>query len=156
MKTIADELKQHHFFDGLDEENLNFIAACGKHEHFKTGARLAQEGDPADQFFILRKGVVTIDIHAPAGGVRTLVTLHEGDVVGWSWLFPPYRWQFDVVARGEVSVTSLDGRCLREKCENDTGLGFELMRRFARVMIDRLLAARLQLLDVYNKPGVNQ
>ncbi len=76
-------------------------------------------------------------------------TLGPGDVVGWSWLFPPYRWQFDAVALERVAAVALDGACLRAKCDDDTRLGFELTRRFAGVLIDRLQATRLRLLDLY-------
>jgi hypothetical protein len=76
-------------------------------------------------------------------------TLEAGEVLGWSWLFAPYHWHFDARAVGVVRATAFDGACLRGKCDDDPRLGYELMRRFAAVMIDRLQWTRLQLLDVY-------
>ncbi len=82
-----------------------------------------------------------------------IATLGEGAVVGWSWLFPPYRWSFDARALELTRTVAFDGACLRGKCEADTTLGYELMQRFAAVMLDRLQATRLQLLDVYGQPA---
>jgi hypothetical protein len=79
----------------------------------------------------------------------TIETIGEGEVLGWSWLFPPYRWQFDAQAVGLVRAIAFDGRCLRGKCEEDHDLGYWLMQRFAQVMSQRLQATRLQLLDLY-------
>jgi CRP/FNR family transcriptional regulator, cyclic AMP receptor protein len=76
-------------------------------------------------------------------------------VLGWSWLFPPYRWHFDASASAETSAVVLDGACLRGKCEDDASLGYRLMKRFAQLIQQRLQETRLQLLDVYGgeSPG---
>jgi hypothetical protein len=79
----------------------------------------------------------------------TLETLHDGDLVGWSWLFVPHRWEFDGRVQTDTALISFDGACLRGKCESDHELGYELMKRFAQVIISRLQATRLRLLDVY-------
>lgn len=150
MRTIADELANHPFFAGLRPDDLAFIAGCGQHQHFKSGQVLAREDDDADQFFVIRHGVVSVGLHLPTGGIRPLQTLEDGDIVGWSWLFPPYQWQFDVTASSDTRVIALNALCLRDKCEQDPRLGYDLMRRFAKVMVARLGAVRLQLLDVYN------
>ena len=81
-------------------------------------------------------------------------TLHEGDVVGWSWLFEPYRWQMDARVTRAAALVTFDGECLRGKCDADHELGYQLMRRFAASVIDRLQATRLQLLDVYGHAAV--
>jgi CRP/FNR family cyclic AMP-dependent transcriptional regulator len=78
-----------------------------------------------------------------------LQTLEPGEIVGWSWLFPPYRWNFDVRALEPLGAIAFDGACLRGKCDRDPALGYTLMKRFARVLSERLGAARLQLLDLY-------
>ena len=88
----------------------------------------------------------------PSRGAVTLQTLGEGEILGWSWLFPPYVCQFDARAREDVRATSFDGACLRTKCDADPALGYELMKRLARMVSSRLEAARRQLLDVYG-PG---
>jgi len=136
-------------FAGLAPERLELIAGCGRNQGFEAGEQLAREGDPADTFFAIRHGRVALEVAAPGSGEMTIETLEEGDVVGWSWLFPPHRWSFDARAVEPVRAIAFDGACLRGKCENDKELGYELMRRFAGVMLDRLQATRLQLLDVY-------
>jgi hypothetical protein len=108
-----------------------------------------QEGDPAHKFFLIRRGAIALEIHAPGRGPLRIETLGAGEVVGWSWLFPPHRWAMDGRALESLHVVSFDGACLRGKCEADLELGYELMRRFAAVMVDRLQATRLQLIDVY-------
>ncbi len=74
-----------------------------------------------------------------------------GDILGWSWLFPPYRWSVEARAVQQVRAIKLDGECLRGKCELDPAMGYELMKRFSQIMLQRLEAARLQLLDIYGK-----
>ena len=82
-----------------------------------------------------------------------IATLGDGTVVGWSWLFPPYRWSFDARAIEDTRAIAFDGACLRGKCDSDHELGYVLMQRFAQIILDRLQAARLQLLDVYGEPA---
>ena len=104
-------------------------------------------------FFAIRHGTVALETYVPQRGGVTIETLHGGDVLGWSWLFPPYRCHFDARARTLVRALALDGVCLRGKCEADPKLGYELMSRFAQVLIERLQWTRLRLLDLYGRDG---
>jgi len=149
MRSIDKLLSELPTFAGLEPERLELIAGCGLNRTFEAGEYLAHEGDPADAFFVLRHGRVALEIPAPGAGSLMIETLGEGAVVGWSWLFPPYRWSFDARALEPVRAIAFDGACLRGKCDEESSLGYELMRRFAAVMLDRLQATRLQLLDVY-------
>ncbi len=153
MKAIRDLLGEHEFFAGLDPEYLDLIAGCGQNVSFDAGTSIGREGDPADRFFVLRHGRVALEVHAPDRGSIVVATLSPGDVLGWSWLFPPYRWRFDSRALDTVRAVALDGVCLRGKCDEDPRLGYELVRRFARIMVDRLESTRFQLLDVYGRPS---
>ena len=92
---------------------------------------------------------MTLEIYAPPRGSIIIQTLDEGDVLGWSWLFPPYRWKFSAKAIESTRAIALDGKCLRGKSEEDHDLGYELLKRFARVVQERLDATRLQLINVY-------
>jgi CRP/FNR family transcriptional regulator, cyclic AMP receptor protein len=112
------------------------------------GRFLLREGEPAERFFLIRRGSVALEVQAPGRTLR-IETLGAGDPVGWSWLFAPYRWQLDARALEPCELLGFDGVCLRGKCETDHDLGYELMRRFAENLVDRLQATRLQLLDVY-------
>ena len=149
MQGLDDLIAASPTFAGLSPAQLELIAGCGSNERFDTGAQLFSEGAAANRFFLIRHGAVALEIETPGRGPLTIETMHEGDVVGWSWLFEPYKWQFDARATAPTAAVSFDGACLRGKCESDHELGYQLMRRFAASMLDRLQATRLQLLDVY-------
>lgn len=149
MTTLEPILKKHPFFTDLPDENLKFITSCAKNVRFHEGESLAREGQPADEFFLIREGRVAVGMASPRGGRLLIDTRDAGDVIGWSWLFPPHVWQFDLTAVSPVRVLSMDGKCLRNKCDEDPRLGYELMRRFSRVVVGRLAATRLQLIDLY-------
>ena len=150
-RTIRDLLGEHPFFAGMLSEHLDLLAGCGRNEVFPAGTTLAREGDPAERFHVLRSGRVALGIHVPQHQPLVIATLGPGDVLGWSWLFPPHVWRFDADALQETHTIGLDGVCLRQKCEADAALGYALMQRFAQVLVRRLEATRYQLVDVYGK-----
>ena len=137
------------FFAGLRASELELLAGCAKNVHFAQGDVLFREGDPANAFYVVRGGSVALETFAPARGGMTIETIDAGEVIGWSWLFATYRWHFDALALSPVRATAFDGECLRGKCEQDPALGYDLMKRFAQVLIERLQWTRLRLLDVY-------
>jgi CRP/FNR family cyclic AMP-dependent transcriptional regulator len=146
-------LSEHPFFRDLATEQLATVAGCASNEVYPAGAFLCREGQPANHFYVPRFGRVAVEIATPTGGTMTVETVEAGEVLGWSWLFPPYKWHFDARAITLVRALALDGACLRKKCEDDPALGFELMKRFAQVAVRRLEATQLQLLDLYvSKP----
>jgi CRP-like cAMP-binding protein len=149
MKTLDAEIAESTVFRGLSAAHLELIAGCGQNTGFEAGAYLFREGGQADTFYLLRHGRVMLETFVPGRGALTVETVDEGDVVGWSWLFPPYRWHFDARALDAVRAIAFDGACLRRKCDDDHSLGYELLGRFSPVMLERLQATRLQLLDVY-------
>jgi len=151
MKTVSDALLAHPFFAGLNEDYVRLIAGCGENTVFKPDQVIATEGDDANEFYILRKGRVAIQIHAAPTGTALLQTLDGGDILGWSWLFPPYRWSTEAKAIQQVHAIRLDGKCLRAKCDRDPAMGYELMKRFSQIMVQRLEATRLRMLDLYGK-----
>lgn len=149
MLTIRDIVSETDVFAGLAERHLELIAGCGWLAHFEAGAFVFREGEPADRFYVLRRGRATLEVAAPGRGAISVQTLRAGDTLGWSWLFPPYRWQLDARAVEPLHTAAFDGACLRGKCEEEHELGYQLMRRFAELMLQSLMATRLQLLDVY-------
>ena len=153
MQTIEDLLNEVPAFDGIDPAALELIAGCGSNVQFRPDEVIFREGDAADTFYVLRHGRVAIEMFVPARGAVTIETLDPGELLGWSWLFPPYRTQFDARALEDVRATAFDGACLRGKVEGDRALGYELLSRFARVMVERLQWTRLRLLDVYGYAG---
>lgn len=136
-------------FEDLGVAAHALIAGCAGNVRFAAGDRLIRRGDPADVFYLIRHGSVVLETHVPARGPVTIETLEAGELLGWSWLFPPYRWHLDARALTLLHATAFDGACLREKCRGDTALGYALMSRFAQVLIERLQWTRLRLLDVY-------
>lgn len=155
IKDIRTLLVENPFFEGIPDAYLETMAACGKLMHFKPGDFLLREGDEADTFFLIRDGEVAIESDIPAAGPLSVARVSAGGITGYSWLFPPYRNGFDSIALTNVSAVALNGECLRGKAEADHQLGYHLMKRFAQVMLDRLQAARLQMLDVYSNGGMS-
>jgi CRP/FNR family transcriptional regulator, cyclic AMP receptor protein len=149
LQTLEALLAESPVFLGLSPQRRDLIAGCGQNTTFERGERLFREGAPASTFYLVRRGRVALSIHVPGRGDVVLETLEPGEVVGWSWLFPPYRWHFDAVAVEDVGAVAFDGGCLRGKCDADPALGYDLMRRFAQIMIGRLQQTRLRLLDLY-------
>jgi CRP-like cAMP-binding protein len=149
MRTIDALLAEIPSLAGLRDEHLELIAGCARNRVFAAGERLLHEGEPANQFYVIRSGDVALETYVPHHGALTIETLHDGDLLGWSWLVAPYRTMFDARAMGETHAVSFDGACLRGKCEADHDLGYELMARFTAVIVERLQATRLRLLDVY-------
>ncbi|MDD3448810.1 MAG: cyclic nucleotide-binding domain-containing protein [Gammaproteobacteria bacterium] len=153
FEGIDKLLRDHPFFSGMKPDYLELIAGCGANERFDAGRYLFHEGEAADRFYLIRHGAVAVELHAPGREPMVLQTLGEGEILGSSWIVPPYRWLFDARAVQLTRVVGLDAKCLRDKCEADHSLGFDLMKRFAPVLSARLAAARLQLFDMYGKPG---
>lgn len=153
IRSIEQVLTEIKTFEGLEQRHLDRIAGCGTNCGFAAGEVIAREGDPADTFYVIRHGRVALETSAPVGGSLLITTLGDGTVVGWSWLIPPYRWRFDARAVEETRAIAFDGACLRGKCDSDHELGYVLMQRFAQIILDRLQATRLQLLDVYGEPA---
>jgi CRP-like cAMP-binding protein len=153
VETIEAVLGDLPVFKGLNAEAIALIAGCGSNTRFREGETVFREGDSADTFYVIRHGSVALETFVPARGQVTIETLEAGEVLGWSWLFQPYRWHFDAKALSLVRASAFDGACLRHKCEEDPALGYELMSRFAQVLIERLQWTRMRLLDVYGYAG---
>ena len=148
MEGLERIVREHPFFAGMKDEFTSLLSGCAKNVRFEAGQYLFHEGEPADQFYLLRSGRVALQISAPARSV-TIQTVGESEIVGASWLVPPYRWGMDAKALELTRAIAMDAACLRGKCEDDHALGYELMKRFMPILIQRLQASRLQILDVY-------
>ncbi|MCX6136857.1 MAG: cyclic nucleotide-binding domain-containing protein [Ignavibacteriales bacterium] len=151
METLEPILAQHPFLAGLKKEYMDLVVGCASNVRVNADDLFFHEGDEADKFYIVRSGKIVVEMHVPGKGGVGIQTLSDGDVLGWSWLFPPYKWHFDARALELTRAIALDGKCLRNKCENDTGLGYELLKRFSQVMENRISSMRIQLLDMYGE-----
>jgi len=149
METLERIIAEHPFFEGLESDYTSLLTGCASNVRFSAGMYLCKEGEDANQFYLIRAGKVSLEILTPQSKPLTVETLEQGDVLGWSWLVPPYVWNFHARALQETRAIALDGKCLRTKCEQNHDLGYEVLRRFSQLMVRRLHATRFQLLDVY-------
>jgi len=149
METLERIIAEHPFFAGLESYYTGLLVGCGANVRFHPGTYIFKEGEEANEFYLIRSGRVALEVFAPQHKPVVIETLEEGDILGWSWLLPPYLWKFHAHAIQDTRAIALDGKCLRTKCEQNHDLGYEVLKRFAQIMERRLEATRLQLLDVY-------
>ncbi|MBI6545842.1 MAG: cyclic nucleotide-binding domain-containing protein [Cyanobacteria bacterium NC_groundwater_1444_Ag_S-0.65um_54_12] len=154
MEVLEQLLANHPFLLGLKAKHLNLLAGCAARQEYGRGDFLFREGTEADQMFLLHSGRVTLEIHQPGIGEIQLESLLPGDVLGWSCLFPPYRWHVDARALEPAVVLILAGDCLRPKLDADPELGYAVTKRLLNKVHERLEHVRMQRLDLYNvRPG---
>jgi len=153
METLERILVEHPFFAGLESYYANLLVGCAANVRFNASTYIFKEGEDANEFYVIRAGKVALEIFAPQRKPIILATLGEGEILGWSWLLPPYQWKFHARAVEDTRALALDGKCLREKCEQNHDLGYEVLKRFCQIVERRLEATRLQLLDVYGSRG---
>jgi CRP-like cAMP-binding protein len=149
VRTLAELLEDVPALRALAPAHREAIAGCARNRVFGPGEAVLREGGPADEFFVLRAGSVAIETEVPGRGAVTLETVHSGELLGWSWLLPPFRTDFTGRALGTVRVVAIDGACLRGKCDADPALGYDLLKVLAAVFTERLHDTRLRLLDLY-------
>ncbi len=149
METLERIIVEHPFFEGLESYYIGLLTGCASNVRFSAGTYIFKEGEEANHFYLIRAGKVALEILAPHNKTLTVETLEQGDLLGWSWLVPPYIWSFHARAIQETRAIALDGKCLRTKCEQNHDLGYEVLKRFSQLMARRLQATRFQLLDVY-------
>ncbi len=149
LEDLKNILADHPFFTGLSHEYLKLIVGCASNVKYDAGKMILQEGEEANNFYLIRSGKVSVQFKTPNRGPIIIETLGAGDILGWSWLVPPYVWHFDAKSLEVTRMIALDGKCLRNKCESDHNLGYELLKRFSEIIVKRLEATRLQLMDIY-------
>jgi signal-transduction protein with cAMP-binding, CBS, and nucleotidyltransferase domain len=149
METLERIIADHPFFRGLEPEFTNLLVGCAANARFRAGDYIFREGGEANEFYLIRKGKVSLEIFAPQREPIMIETLSEGEILGWSWLIPPYQWKFHGRALQDTIAIVLDGRCLRAKCEQNRDFGYEVFKRFIGIVTQRLESTRFQLLDVY-------
>ncbi len=153
VHSLEPILAQLPFFEGLEQSHLQLLVGCASNARYFAEEYLYREGQDANRFFIIRQGKVAIEMAVPGRGIVTLQTHDAGDVVGWAWLLPPYRWHFSARATELTRVISLDGVCLRHKCEQDARLGYEFLKRFSAKTERALELLYLQMVDLYAAPA---
>ncbi|WP_211238614.1 Crp/Fnr family transcriptional regulator [Actinomadura rifamycini] len=150
--VTAADLARERFFADVPGRHRAVLALSARAIAVPDGHRFFEEGGTAERFWLVRSGTVALDLQVPGRGAVVVETLPAGSVVGWSWLFPPHRWRFGAVAVEPVTAYRFEGRRVRELCAEDPALGYDLALRFGAVMLDRLEATRVRVLDLYAHP----
>jgi len=132
METLEPLLREHIFFKGLDEKFIQLLAGCSSNRLFEAGKYILRSGEEANEFYLIRKGLVAIEIDFTHKQPIVLQTIGEGEILGWSWLLPPYYWHFDARAQEGTRVIALDGRCIRDKCEENHTLAMSCSKDLQR------------------------
>lgn len=145
MLPHTDLLAAQPLLAGLTEHQLRQLAPLCSRSMFHAGNRIFAQGTPAEQFWLITDGHVRLDSEVPGYPNMVLEDLGPGAVLGWSWLFSPYRWHFGAVAVATTHTLTFNGPLVRALCQRDPGLGYELTTRFLQVMGERLQSARRRL-----------
>lgn len=153
IANLEGTLAAHPFAHDLDPEMLHLVVGCCSNAVYKPGEYIFREGDAAQKFYLIRHGLVSLEIHVPQSSPIVVETLEEGEIFGWSWLVPPYRWSNDARAAEQVRLIEIDGACLRNKMENDRALGYEIYKRFVPIMGKRLATNRLRIVELAMEPA---
>jgi CRP-like cAMP-binding protein len=146
-------LAEHPFLKGLSPHQIRLLTDCAMVVNFKPGELVFREGDPANRFYLIHRGKVALESQVRDRGIAPIQEVGPGEVVGWSWLFPPYYWHFDARAVEPTEALFFYGTPLREQCESDHDLGYELIKRMSEVMVKRLQATRRQFQNLDRCPG---
>jgi CRP-like cAMP-binding protein len=144
MNTLEDNLATHPFLKGLSSSHLRILAGAAMPVQFKKNEIIFCEGDVANRFYLIRFGRVALEFNERDAKSVWIHTVEAGDVLGWSWLFPPYYWHFDARALEPVKAIFFYGTRLREACDLDHDFGYEIMKRMTAVVVQRLQATRKQ------------
>jgi CRP-like cAMP-binding protein len=151
--SMAMLLEGQGFFAGVPERVASTLGALTSERKAGIDELLFRQGDRADHFYLVRNGLVAIEVYAPGRDPIVVEQVYDGDVVGWSWLVSPYRWSFDARAVEPSSLIDIDAAALRARFADDPALGFEVMRRFIPVMARRLSSARERLVECVSEPA---
>lgn len=150
--TPLDVLREHPFLTGLPPECLPRLTGYARPVVWHPGHRVFRAGQPAERFWLLSGGEVALDFPVPGRGDIGIETIGTGGVLGWSWIFPPYRWQFGAVAVRRTTTVEFSAEGVRRLIESDDALGRQLTLRLMAVVVDRLQASRGRLLELYGYP----
>jgi CRP/FNR family cyclic AMP-dependent transcriptional regulator len=152
-QTTAEYLSAHEFFAAFSDEVLTFLCACSSTHVIKKGQTLFRQGENADQFYVIRQGRMSIQMPAIMGPPLEIQSLGKNQVLGWSWLIPPYKWCFQAKAEEDSEVLRFDGDAILARCEQEPEFGYVLLKKFAALMALRLDEARRKMMDEWNPAG---
>lgn len=150
MSDLHERFRNHPVVATMSDEHISTLLECDAHIiSFEPDSLIVEDGKPADACYFIESGDVAVELFLGGSQKRTVQTVDAGDIVGWSWLSPPYQWNFDAVAVTSVTALRVDAALLRDAMETDRTMGYEMMKRFCEVIVSRLNASRYQILDLY-------
>ena len=153
QNQLVAYLRSHTIFSDLQPAHIKTLAEHAVEKKFAAGEMLFSQEDAAENFYILMDGSIKVGVPAIMGPALVVQTLGADDVLGWSWLIPPYKWTFEAKAERDSTVLVFDGKTLLQLCEKDTDFGYALMKRFTGLMSQRLHATRLKMMDSWAPAG---
>jgi CRP-like cAMP-binding protein len=148
-KGLLDIFGNHAFLQGLGQRHLMLLASGVKPITFAPGSFLGRDGETAKTFYLIKSGHVSLELHSPERGSVSVESVGPGEIVGWSWIVPPHCWHFDCRATDTVEALVFDAEWLREKCEQDHELGYQLLKHLVTVIAGRLTATQQRLLGLH-------
>ncbi len=152
IEVTAAALAAHPMLRGMSTDHLAMLAGSASDVAFPAGHRLFEEGGNASHFWLLQSGSVALDLHVPGQGRVRIDTVGLGELLGWSWRFPPYRWAFGAVAASPVEAFEFDAQAVRASCASEPELGHVVSERLARVLAKRLQSTRVRLISASINP----
>ena len=145
IEVTAAALAAHPFLHGMSRDQLAVLATTASDVTFNARHRIFADGGNATRFWLIQSGRVSLDLHIPGEGPVIIGTVGLGELLGWSWLVPPYTWAFGAVTATRIEAFQFDAPAVRDHCAADPALGYELTRRMTLVLAKRLQATRLRL-----------
>jgi CRP/FNR family cyclic AMP-dependent transcriptional regulator len=146
-QALESVIAEHPFLRGLKPAHVRLLADCAMRLRYEPGELIFREGDPANRFYLIERGRVSLESHHKDEPPVAVQVIGPGEVLGWSWLFPPYYWHFDARALEPTVAVFFYGTPLRERCEQDHDFGYEMIKRMTQVIIHRLQSTRKELLS---------
>lgn len=150
MESLERIVAEHPFCSGLETHYIKLLVTCASNVRFERDHHVFREGGEASQFYLIREGMLALEMVSPQHPPLIVETVGAGEVLGWSWLVPPHRWHFGARAVEPVRAIAVDGACLRAKCEKNPHLGYELLKRTVEIVGQRLEATSFRVLDLYS------
>jgi len=150
-ESMAARVALHPFLAGMNHTQIALLTDCATPVHFEKGQIILREGEMANRFYLIESGKVVLESSDGLGNPVGIDTIGAGDLLGWSWMFPPYVWHFTARAVETTEAIFFYGTILREYCERDSSLGYELFKRMAPIMLRRLQWARKKIVTIHSR-----
>ena len=151
--SLENRLGNHAFGSGLPPPAIRMLASIAQPCDFKAGEYLWKQGDHAKVLYLIDSGQIALEILVPHQGPLQIETLSAGEVLGWSCLIEPYRWHFDARALEDVSALVLEGKRLRQQCDDHPTVGYRILKQLTPFLEMRLQKTRLRILELNSHWG---